>query len=269
MLCATETPIDRGCDMTDTPSADLQPGIPAATLVLFREGPGGPEVLMLERAAAMAFAGGAMVFPGGRIDPGDEALAAIVAPDVPDAAARICAVRETLEEAGISIGIDPTPAAASLAEMRAALHAGATLGEVLAGGATLALGRLVPFARWLPQHANMRIFDAHFYLAECPAGSCEAVVDRTENVRLAWMRPADTLAAADAGELSIIYPTRRNLERLALFGSYADAVAHAHAYPVRTITPFTEERDGLPHLCIPDDCGYPVTSEPMTGVRRA
>ena len=65
--------------------------IPAATLVLFRDAPGGggagaPELLMVERARGMAFAGGAMVFPGGRIDPGDRALAER-SPDLPDAAA--------------------------------------------------------------------------------------------------------------------------------------------------------------------------------------
>jgi 8-oxo-dGTP pyrophosphatase MutT (NUDIX family) len=44
--------------------------IPAATLVIFRDAAGAPELLMVERAKAMAFAGGALVFPGGRIDPG-------------------------------------------------------------------------------------------------------------------------------------------------------------------------------------------------------
>jgi hypothetical protein len=73
---------------------------------------------------------------------------------------------------------------------------------------------------------------------------------------------------ADAGKLAIIFPTRRNLERLARFDSYADAVAHARATPARVVTPWPETRDGVPHLCIPDDLGYPVTSEPLTGALR-
>ena len=62
--------------------AELLPAIPASTLVLFRERSGAPELLMVERARAMVFAGGALVFPGGRIDPGDHALAARLGGDV-------------------------------------------------------------------------------------------------------------------------------------------------------------------------------------------
>ena len=46
------------------------PAIPAATLILVRDmADGPPEFLMVERAATMAFAAGALVFPGGRTDP--------------------------------------------------------------------------------------------------------------------------------------------------------------------------------------------------------
>ena len=82
--------------------------IPAATLVVMRErGDGPPDLLMVERTAGMAFAGGAMVFPGGRIDDDDRALAAGFAE--PDAAACIAAIRETLEETGIAVGLAPGP----------------------------------------------------------------------------------------------------------------------------------------------------------------
>ena len=50
--------------------------------------------------------------------------------------------------------------------------------------------------------------------------------------------------------------------------SIADAVAHCARYPSSMIMPFIEEREGEPHLCIPDDLGYPVTSEPMGGAMR-
>ena len=45
--------------------------IPAATVVLLRDGDDGVETLMLRRDTNLAFAGGAWVFPGGRIDPDD------------------------------------------------------------------------------------------------------------------------------------------------------------------------------------------------------
>ena len=249
--------------------SQTQTPIPAATLVLIRDRAGAPpELLMVERAKAMAFAGGAMVFPGGRIDPGDHVLAARLELDPEDGPARIAAIRETIEEAGVPVGLTPVPDAEALAVIRQALHDGTPLDALLdRHGLTLDLGALTYFARWLPAHAHMRIFDTRFYLAAAPDGA-EATVDDTENVRLTWASAADVLAECDAGRATVIFPTRRNLERLAQYASYADAVAHALAHPPRTITPWSEERDGAPHLCIPDDLGYPVTSEKLTGALR-
>ena len=243
--------------------------IPAATLVVFRDtGAGPPDLLIVERAKAMAFAGGALVFPGGRIDPGDVALAETLGA-AEDGAARIAAIRETIEEAGIAIGLDPRPDIATLARMRAALHGGEPFGRVLAAaGLRLDLDALVPFARWLPRHAGMRIFDTRFFLARLPDGAGEASADQTENTRLFWGSARDVLAEADAGRATIIFPTRRNLERLAQFADFAAAVDHAQAYPQRTITPWNEDRDGVPHLCIPDDLGYPVTAQPLADAAR-
>lgn len=256
--------------MTD----DLPTPIPAATLVIFREpADGPPELLMVERAKAMVFAGGAMVFPGGRVDPGDHALAATLtgweSDDPIDVAARIAAVRETIEEAGLAIGLDPLPDADALIRLRQALHAGEPLGGALrAAGTALALDALVPFARWRPAHRHMRIFDTRFYLARLPDGAARATVDATENTRLVWATARRVLDDADAGRLQIIYPTRRNLERLAQFDSFDAAAAHAVQTPIRVVTPWHEARGGEEHLCIPDDLGYPVTSEPLAAAAR-
>jgi 8-oxo-dGTP pyrophosphatase MutT (NUDIX family) len=249
---------------------DQQTPIPAATLVIFRERPNSaPELLMVERAKAMVFAGGALVFPGGRVDPGDHGLARTLGGEPDDTAARIAAIRETIEEAGLPIGLAPPPPPDTLSALRQALHAGRPFAQALAEAkARLDLGQLIPFARWLPAHAHMRIFDTRFYLARLPAGAPIASVDETENVRLLWATAAQVLADADAGRVTIIYPTRRNLERLATFESFDDAEAQARTVPVRTITPFAENRDGVAHLCIPDDAGYPITAEPMHDAMR-
>lgn len=248
--------------------SDLPPAIPAATLVIFRAGVAAPELLMVERAKAMVFAGGAMVFPGGRVDAGDHLLGAGLGGGE-EIAARIAAIRETIEEAGLPVGLRSDPSATALDAMRAGLHAGRTFAEVLAeAGAELDLDLLVPWARWLPAHAHMRRFDTRFYLAELPADAPRATVDETENVRLVWATAQSVLDDADAGKLAIIFPTRRNLERLAQFDSFAEAADHARATPVRIITPWAEERGGEQHLCIPDDAGYPVTSEPIDGAMR-
>lgn len=244
--------------------------IPAATLVVFRDRANGPpELLIVERARAMAFAAGALVFPGGRVDPGDRALAATLGGDRDDGAARIAAIRETIEEAGLPVGLAVQPDPAALAGLRAALHAGRDFaGALAAAGLALAAETLVPFARWCPRHASMRNFDTRFYLARLAEGAPDPVVDATENTRVFWASATEVLAMCDRGEAHVIFPTRRNLERLALYRDFAAAVADAHARPVRTVTPWVEERDGIRQLCIPDDLGYPVTTQALAEAMR-
>ncbi len=260
--------------MTDTPAS---PAIPAATLVVFRDTAAGPpELLMVERAKAMAFAAGALVFPGGRIDPGDHTLATRLGrvrggdnDDGDHDAARIAAIRETIEEVGLPIGLSPPPSPTALETLRAALHAGTAFSDALAEAEVgLDLLALEYFARWRPAHAHARIFDTRFYLARLPGDAPAPRVDATENVRLFWATAADVLAEADAGRATIIFPTRRNLERLAQHRDYDAAVADARRHPVRIVTPWTETRNGVEHLCIPDDLGYPVTAERLTDAVR-
>lgn len=227
---------------------------------------------MVERAGTMAFAGGALVFPGGRVDQADMTLAqtlATEAMDLAETAARLAAIRETIEEVGLPIGLHPVPSPTVLSTLREALYAGTDLGTAVStAGLTLAPSSLTYFARWRPAHHLTRIFDTRFYLARLPDSAPIAQVDQTENVRLLWATAQDILDAADAGRVQLIFPTRRNLERLAMFGDYDAAVADARDRPVRVVTPWIEERDGVDHLCIPDDLGYPLTSEPVDRVAR-
>lgn len=248
--------------------------IPAATLVVFRRGPPGlpPELLMVVRSDALAFAGGMAVFPGGRVDPADRALAEALAGsgDADEAAHRIAAIRETIEETGLAPALREPLTAEDAAVLRAEVAAAGALAPALARhGLRLDLDALVPFARWCPRAmAHARIFDTRFYLADLGTGAVDLAVDATENTRLFWISARDALARADAGELSVIFPTRRNLERLAQFASFAEARAHAEAHPVRMIVPQIAERDGRRALTIPDDLGYPVTHEPLDRAMR-
>lgn len=254
---------------------ETKPGIPAATLVLVRDrADGAPEVLMVERAAKMAFAGGAMVFPGGRIDPGDHAIArndAIVrgAPDDPiQTAARIAAIRETLEETGIAVAFDPLPDHGATLQLREALHGESDFGAMLAsGGWQLDLDLLTPWARWKPNFRHERTFDTWFFVARVPAIAKDKA-DGGESVSSRWASAQQVIDDADAGHCLIIFPTYRNLERLAQFASYSETRSHAEAHTVKMITPWVEDRDGAKYLCIPDDAGYPVTVEKMTAAIR-
>jgi 8-oxo-dGTP pyrophosphatase MutT (NUDIX family) len=249
---------------------DLPEPIPAATLVLMRERAAGPpELLVTERTGRMAFAAGALVFPGGRIDEDDHRTAERLASGLPDAAARVAAIRETIEETGIAPALVPAPSP----DTALALHSGIVLEEPFAGlldrlGLELDLDALTPFARWCPNFRETRRFDTLFFLAQAPARAPEPVVSEHEAVRAFWASAADILAEIDAGGAHAIFPTRRNLERLARFGSIGEARADAARHPATQITPWLEERGGAPHICIPEGIGYPVTSEPLETARR-
>lgn len=252
-------------------------GIPAATIIIFRNCPNGgaPEVLMTVRSRTMSFAGGMAVFPGGRVDPADYALGETVAAaasgmTADEAAHQIAAVRETLEETGLALGLAGNIDAARAAEARAMLAETHALAPVLdAFGWSLDLAQITPFARWFPKNeAISRVYDTRFYLANLGTGAVDVSIDHAENTRLFWVSAQGALDAAERGEIKLIFPTRRNLERLALFASYEEARAQAEAIPVRTIMPQVVEEGGKTWLTILGDAGYPVTAELLETVAR-
>ncbi len=246
--------------------SELPDPIPAATLVLMRRrGPGPPELLLTERTGHMAFAAGALVFPGGRIDADDHRTAETFGTD----AARVAAIRETIEETGLAPGLLPPPDPATAGALRAGIADEEPFASLLgAHGLAIAGDALVPFARWCPNFRETRRFDTLFFLAEAPADAPEPSVSEHEAVRAFWASAADILAEVEAGRAHVIFPTRRNLERLARFVSIAEARADAARHPVTRITPWVEEREGEPHVCIPEGIGYPVTSERLETARR-
>jgi 8-oxo-dGTP pyrophosphatase MutT (NUDIX family) len=243
--------------------------IPAATLVLVREAAAGgpPELLMVERASGMAFAGGALVFPGGRIDPADRDLAEPFG--LADGGARIAAIRETLEETAVPIGLDPLPSADDALGLQMALVDDRQFAELLDdAGAGLDLFALTPLARWLPNFHVTRRFDTLFFIARAPAGEWRPNVIPGECSGAYWLTAADALERERSGDARLIFPTRRNLERLARHDSFEAILADANAHPIEPITPWVEERDGEKFITIPSDLGYPVTREKLDNLWR-
>ena len=251
-------------------------GIPAATIIIFRNCPKGqaPEVLMTVRSRNLSFAGGMAVFPGGRVDPADFALGEEVAAahglTAEEAAHQIAAVRETLEETGLALGLAGDIDGPRAAAARAMLEEAGALAPVLAAfGWTLDLAQITPFARWFPKNEDIpRVYDTRFYLANLGTGAVDVSIDHSENTRLFWISAQGALDAAARGEIKLIFPTRRNLERLALFASYEEARAQAEAIPVRTIIPQIDTSGEAPMLRIMSDAGYPITAELLENVAR-
>lgn len=241
--------------------------IPASTLILVRDRPGAaPELLMVERSGNMAFAAGALVFPGGRIDAADVALGRELG--LSDGAA-IAAIRETLEETAVPAGLAPLPSRELALELQTGLAADAGFAALLAdSGLALDPAALTPFARWVPKFHAVRRFDTLFFIAEAPPGEWPPNVIAGECTGAHWLSAADALEREARGEARLIFPTRRNLERLAQHGSFAEIRADALAFPLEPVTPWVEERDGDKYITIPGHLGYPVTQERLDGLWR-
>ena len=240
--------------------------IPAATLILVRERPNGaPELLMVQRAGGMAFAAGAWVFPGGRIDKRDRHLGEKLGAD----GAEVAGIRETLEETAIPVALSPLPDAERAHHLQSALVADTPFEDLLREhDLQLDFSALTPFARWVPKFHAVRRFDTLFYVAPCPKGDWEPRVIEGECSGAAWLTATELLDREKRGDARLIFPTRRNLERLAQHRSFEEIRADALAHPIEPVTPWVVEREGERFITIPDHIGYPVTQERLDGLWR-
>lgn len=247
----------------------------AATVMLVRDDPD-LQVFMLRRNLKSEWVGGAYVFPGGAVDPGDRAPAVLArCPDRDDPAASaqlglgegglgywVAAVRETFEEAGVLLARSAAtgelvdPAEPRLTRLRDELNAGAlTFQELIeAEDLLLDVGGLHAFSHWITPEGAPRRYDTRFFLAAAPDGHAY-LHDETETVASRWVRPADALVASDRGELELIFPTRKSLEALSRFATAADllaAVAEATDVSPGTRPRVVRDHGGI-RLLLPDD----------------
>jgi len=234
--------------------------IPAASMILVRDRASGPpELLMVERAGGMAFAAGALVFPGGRIDEADRDAGG-------EEAAKVAAVRETIEETAVPGGMVPVPDADEAAALQDALVADRLFANLIRdAGLAIDLDALIPFARWVPKFHAVRRFDTMFFVARAPAGDWHPRVIEGECSSASWVPAQAVIDSEKSGVARLIFPTRRILERLALHDSFDAIRADALAHEIEPVTPWLEQRGGEKFITIPDHLGYPVTAELFEG----
>lgn len=185
---------------------------PAATVILVRGDAQRLEVLLVQRSPRSRFMGGVWVFPGGSVDAseGDG-----------DGALRAAAIRETAEEAGI----------------------------------TLADAALVPFSRWITPAVIAERYDTHFFLAQ--VDDTQAVtVDGHEVVDHRWVDPTAALTAYRAGEIDLVFPTIAHLKQLSAFASVSELLAHAADRDIVPIEPRVTRSDERTRLVLPGEPGY-------------
>jgi 8-oxo-dGTP pyrophosphatase MutT (NUDIX family) len=207
--------------------SDDRPPTPGATVVPLRDGPDGLEVLMIERAAALAY-GGMWAFPGGRVDP-DDADPSDPGDEV--ARARRAAVREAHEEVGLRFAPES----------------------------------LVTYSHWTGGATHGRLFAAWYFLA--PAPDASVVLDEHECTDHRWVRPVDAVAARDRGEIAVVAPTWMTLHSLLAARTVDDALALAHSRsPVVYLSRVTDAGDQRIVLWH-GDAGYEAADPGLDGPR--
>lgn len=275
--------------MTGEATTDPVAARDAATIMLVREGADGDapalEVCMLRRHLDSDFVGGAYVFPGGKVDDDDRSVAAghacagrseTEASDLLDLpsgglAFWVAALRECFEEAGVLLAYQGAPeeggrlvdltgprARRGLAALRAELNAGGVdFLEVLhRQDLYLAVDRVYYFSHWITPEGAPKRYDTRFFVAALPPGQVP-VHDEHETVDTVWVRPADALARAAAGELDVIFPTMKNLEAIGRFSTSQELLAAAAAVErVPTVLPrVVADHRGF-RILLPGDPGY-------------
>ena len=184
---------------------------PAATVIVAREAHDGIEVLLERRAEHSRFAPGFVVFPGGLLEAGDDALALRWFGDEAEAP-RACALRELHEETGLLL------TSSGLIQARTGIPALEIPFDPPPSSA------LVRVARWVaPEFLEVR-FDAWFFAVEAPA-RLEPAPDGTEIARAWWASPDEVLSASTRGEAPLMWPTLVSLERLAECDSVDEVLA--------------------------------------------
>ena len=201
--------------MSDQPPAVAHP---AATVVLLRDGSEGCEALLVRRNTQLSFHGGAWVFPGGRLDAED--YAGLANPSDVMAAARNAAVREALEEAGVTISRDG----------------------------------LIALSRWVTPVGLPKRFDTWFFAAR--ALDERVQVDGGEIHEHRWMRPAAALAAQRSGEIELPPPTFVTLTGLVDHRQVSDALSAIAAQPFEMFEPRLHMVPGGACTLYAGDAGY-------------
>jgi 8-oxo-dGTP pyrophosphatase MutT (NUDIX family) len=232
----------------------------AATVLMVRDGASGLEVFMVKRHRQIEFASGALVFPGGAVDPSDREITAAGFDDR-EHVMRVAAIRETFEESDVLLARGRGAAGwleGERAKNFARQYQGRAFNEAVAAEKLeLGLDALILFAHWITPRALPKRFDTHFYIVAAPADQI-ARHDGFESVDSVWIHPLRALAEAEKGVFTIVPATGLNLKLLGQSSDVAGAVAAARQRRVVTVEPVAERTATGFHLRIPLEAGYGV-----------
>jgi 8-oxo-dGTP pyrophosphatase MutT (NUDIX family) len=237
---------------------------------------------MVERHHRIDFATGAMVFPGGKVEPGDRApevhrrCVGVEGLDEDGITVRVAAIRETFEESGVLLALDRGTGqllkkdrlAQIDARFRTKLDAGDISMRTLLEAEDLLLEcqGLVRFAHWITPVFMPKRFDTEFYLVEAPADQL-ALHDGREAVDSIWTTVNDAIADQREGRRTIIFPTLAQLQKLGRSQTVSEAIQAARSGTIVTVLPELKKRqDGTMMLVLPADAGYDIVEAPVDNI---
>ncbi|PCI32331.1 MAG: hypothetical protein COB54_07475 [Alphaproteobacteria bacterium] len=251
----------------------------SASVLIIRDGAahavhGTLQILMVKRHKNIKFAGGAYVFPGGKLDPADKALeerdqkASLDGIGEEFRGLRYAALREVFEETGLVIGtLDGKPIGEGgrktldVTYRPDFLSRKITLAEFLErSGVTLDMSDCLPFAHWITPTAYPIRFDTRFFLCVAPEGQLPSP-DGHEITEVEWMHPMTLVEESDG---VLMFPTMMNLKMLGQAKSVAEALKLLAERTIVTVTPEVIVGEKLRFRKIPADAGYDDVDQSRT-----
>lgn len=216
----------------DTEAWQPSPAVPAATIILIRDGDSGLEVFLQQRVGSMKFAAGMFVFPGGRVEESDRAGTVpwqpgarsepFVLPPRPSPmdhfeAISIAAMRETWEEAAVVLASQDRPGPGADLALSQWLRS---------EGLSLDAGLVQPWIHWVTPEVERRRYDTRFLVAEVPDRQTARDLG-VESRMSTWAGVAAAIEAARSGEMPMLPPTVDALEQLGAFDTAAAVMLEA------------------------------------------
>ncbi len=242
----------------------------------------GFEVLMLKRSTELDFSAGAYVFPGGAVDQADMDLASRCIGITDSEASKgleldeggiafyVAAIRECFEEAGIMLLASTPERSDSLprhldlgspqiksefASLRHSLNGGEFKFSdvVYSQDLYLTADDLYYVSHWVTPPGGRRRYDTRFFVSLAPENQ-DALHDESEIVDSLWLKPKEALERFENGELTIIFPTLRNLEAIAEFKSTQEVFEWASGLSdIRTLSPIRVYENGEAKFVLPGE----------------
>jgi len=197
----------------------------AATAVVVNDSEDQLHVLLLRRHQQLKVGGGHWVFPGGTVDPEDRQTGD------GEQAARIAAVRETEEEASLSLPSED----------------------------------MLFYSHWTTPPFTKRRFATWFFVVD--TATRDVVVDGEEMDDYLWLSPAEAIARHRSGELAMMPPTVATLSELSLCRNYADVRRFSTGREVPHYRPRITDHQGRVCMLYPGDAGYSEADPAIDGAR--